>query len=106
MAQGVACRSAGLYYCRVGESRDPGRQWDGDASSPMKPGMESGSLGACPSNPSLRGEGDVCRCEAAGSKKKPEAYSLEYVEDFFWPRTTQMPADRLPQWNGITRTGS
>ena len=32
----------------------------------------------------------------AGSKK-PEAYSLEYVEDFLEPRTTQMPADRLPQ---------
>ena len=29
--------------------------------------------------------------------KKPEAYSLEYVEDFFGPRRTQMPADRLPQ---------
>jgi hypothetical protein len=30
-------------------------------------------------------------------EKKPEAYSLEYVEDFFGSRTTQMPADRLPQ---------
>ena len=29
--------------------------------------------------------------------KNPEAYSLEYVEDFFEPSTTQMPADRLPQ---------
>ncbi len=36
------------------------------------------------------------RCEAAGSKK-PEAYSLEYVEDCVGPRTTQMLADRLPQ---------
>jgi hypothetical protein len=53
----------------------------------------------------LRGKGDVGRCKAAGSKK-PEAYSLEYVEDFFGPRTTQMPADRLPQQNGITRTDS
>ena len=53
-------------------------------------------LGVCPSNPSLRGEGDAGRCEAAGSKN-PEAYSLEYVEDCFGPRTTQMPADRLPQ---------
>ena len=52
--------------------------------------------GVCPSNPSLRGEGDAGRYEAAGSKK-PEAYSLEYVEDFFEPRTTQMPVDRLPQ---------
>jgi hypothetical protein len=29
--------------------------------------------------------------------EKPEAYSLEYVEDFFGPRTTQMLADRLLQ---------
>jgi hypothetical protein len=33
---------------------------------------------------------------AAGSKE-PEAYSLEYVEDFFELRTTQIPADHLPQ---------
>ena len=43
--------------------------------------------------------------KAAGSEK-PEAYSLEYVEDFFEPRTTQMLADRSPQQNGIARTGS
>jgi len=24
-------------------------------------------------------------------------YSLEYIEDFFWPSTTQMAADRSPQ---------
>jgi hypothetical protein len=30
----------------------------------------------------------------------------EYVEDFSGPRTTQMPADHLPQQNGITQTGS
>ncbi len=29
--------------------------------------------------------------------EKPEAYSLEYGEDFFGPRTMQMLADRLPQ---------
>ncbi|TKS59757.1 MAG: hypothetical protein EWM72_01942 [Nitrospira sp.] len=29
--------------------------------------------------------------------EKPEAYSLEYVENFFGPRTTQMPANRLTQ---------
>ena len=29
--------------------------------------------------------------------KKMEVYSLEYIEDFFRPRTTQMGADRLPQ---------
>jgi hypothetical protein len=56
----------------------------------------NGVLRVCPSNPSLRGKGAAGRCEAAGSKK-PEAYSLEYVEDVFGPRTTQMPADRLPQ---------
>jgi hypothetical protein len=57
-------------------------------------------LGVCPSNPSLRSKGAAGRCEAAGSEK-PEAYSLEYVEDFFGPRTTQMLADRLLQQNGI-----
>jgi hypothetical protein len=38
--------------------------------------------------------------------EKLEASSLEYVEDFLGPRTTQMSADRLPQQNGITRTAS
>ena len=38
--------------------------------------------------------------------EKPKAYSLEYVEGFFVPRTTQMPADRLPQQDGIIRTDS
>jgi hypothetical protein len=52
--------------------------------------------GVCPSNPSLRGKGAAGRCKAAGSKN-PEAYSLEYVEECFEPRTTQMLADRLPQ---------
>jgi hypothetical protein len=57
---------------------------------------ELSGLGICPSHPSLRGKGDAGRCEAADSKK-PEAYSREYVEDFIGPRTTQVPADRLPQ---------
>ena len=35
------------------------------------------------------------RCEATGLEK-PEVYSLEYIEDFFGPRTTQMAADRSP----------
>jgi hypothetical protein len=35
-------------------------------------------------------------CEAARPEKS-EAYSLEYVEDFSGPRTTQMVADRSPQ---------
>ena len=38
------------------------------------------------------------------SSKKPEAYWLEYVGDLFGPSTTKMPADRLPQQNGLTRT--
>ena len=46
--------------------------------------------------PSLRGEGAVVRCEAAGSKK-PEAYLLEYSESVFEPRTKQMASDRSPQ---------
>jgi len=45
---------------------------------------------------SRRGEGGAARCEAAGLKK-PEAYSLEYVEDIFWLRTTQMVSGRSPQ---------
>jgi hypothetical protein len=44
----------------------------------------------------LRGEQAAGRCKAEGLKK-PEAYSLQYVEDFLGPRTTQMPADRSPQ---------
>jgi hypothetical protein len=38
----------------------------------------------------------VGKYEAAGSEK-PEVHSLECIEDFFGPRTTQMVADRLPQ---------
>jgi hypothetical protein len=60
----------------------------------MQPEIEF--LGVCPSNPSLRGKRDAGRCEAAGPKK-PEAYSLEYGDDFFGLRTTQVLADRLPQ---------
>ena len=29
--------------------------------------------------------------------EKPEVYLLEYIEDFFGPRTTQKAADRSPQ---------
>jgi len=53
-------------------------------------------LGACPALPSGRGERGAARCEASGPEK-PEAYSLEYVEDFFGSRTTQMVTDRSPQ---------
>ena len=31
------------------------------------------------------------------AQKNRRRIRLEYVEDFFGPRTTQMPADRLPQ---------
>jgi hypothetical protein len=44
----------------------------------------------------VRGEGGAARCKAAGPEK-PEAYSLEYVEDFFGLRTTQMVANHSPQ---------
>ena len=40
-------------------------------------------LGACSTLPSWRGEGGAARCEAAGLGK-PEVYSLEYIDDFFW----------------------
>jgi len=56
----------------------------------------TGRLEACPTLPSWRGEGDATRCEAAGPEK-PEVYSLEYIEDFFGPSTTQKVADRSPQ---------
>jgi hypothetical protein len=36
------------------------------------------------------------RCKAAGPEK-PEAYSLEYAEDFSGLRTMQMGADHSPQ---------
>ena len=53
-------------------------------------------LGARPTLPSSRGDGDAARCKAA-SPEKPEAYSLEYVEDFFGMRTMRMVADHSPQ---------
>jgi hypothetical protein len=33
-------------------------------------------------------------------QENPEVYSLEYIEDLFGPRTTQMAADRSPQQKG------
>lgn len=30
-------------------------------------------------------------------QEKPELYSLEYMQDFFGPRTMQLVADRSPQ---------
>ena len=41
----------------------------------------------------------MARCEAAGPEEA-KVYSLEYIEDFFWPSMTQMVTDRSPQWNG------
>ena len=38
--------------------------------------------------------------------EKTGSIFAEYVEDFYGPRTTRMPADHLPQQNGITQTGS
>ena len=37
----------------------------------------------------------MARCEAAGPEE-PEVYSLEYIEEFFWPSKTQMVTDRSP----------
>jgi hypothetical protein len=62
-------------------------------------------LGACLALASSRGEGNAARCKASGSKST-EAYSLEYVEDLFRLRTTQMVVDHLPQQNGQCRIGS
>ena len=56
-------------------------------------------LGACPTLPSWRGEGGACRCGATG-REKPEAYSLEYGEDFSAPRTMQMLAHHSPKQRG------
>ena len=39
-------------------------------------------------------------------QEKTGSVFAEYIEDFYGPRTTQMPADHLPQQNGITQTGS
>jgi hypothetical protein len=38
--------------------------------------------------------------------EKTGSVFTEYVEDFYEPRTTQMPADHSAQQNGITRTDS
>jgi hypothetical protein len=63
------------------------------------PGAPCLLLGVCPSHPSLRDEGGAA--EARLQARKNRTYSLPYVEVFFEPRTTQGPADRLPQENGL-----
>ncbi len=46
----------------------------------------------------LRNEaGEVGPDARPQARGKQEVYSLEYIEDFPWPRTTQMAADRSPQ---------
>ncbi len=45
----------------------------------------------------LRDEAKEVRPDEGAGPEKPEVYSLEYIEDFFGPRTTQMVADRSPQ---------
>ena len=50
-----------------------------------------GHLSACP-----RSGRRACPHMQAGPEK-PEAYSLEYGEDFSGPRTKQMPGHRSPQ---------
>jgi hypothetical protein len=37
--------------------------------------------------------------------EKTGSIFAEYVEDFYGPRTTQMPADHSSQQNGIARAG-
>ena len=64
--------------------------------------MTKRRLRVCPSHPLLRGERGAGRCEAAASKK-PETYSLEFVEDVFELRTMQMPAEYVPQEKGLPR---
>ena len=56
------------------------------------------ALGACPTLPFVARRRSVSRCATAGPEK-PEAYSLEYVEDFSGPRTKQMLVHRSPQQN-------
>ena len=38
-----------------------------------------------------------CGQMSGAGQEKPEVYSLEYLEDFFWPRTTLLVTDRSPQ---------
>jgi hypothetical protein len=45
----------------------------------------------------LRNEAKEMRPDASRRPGKPEVYSLEYIEDFFWLRMTQMVADHSPQ---------
>jgi hypothetical protein len=49
-----------------------------------------------PTLSSRRSEGDFDRSEAA-SLEKQEAWSVEYIEDFLEPRTTQVVSDHLPK---------
>lgn len=49
--------------------------------------------------------GAAGRDKAAGAHR-PGACSLEHVEGRFEPRATRMPAARMPQQRGITRTDS
>ena len=44
----------------------------------------------------MRGRLSACPHRQAGPEK-PEAYSLEYVEDLSGPRTKQMPGHPSPQ---------
>ena len=64
--------------------------------------MTKRRLRVCSSHPSLRGERGAGRCEAVASKK-PEAYSLEFVEDVFELRMMQMPAEYWSKKKGLTR---
>ncbi|MGE3154101.1 MAG: hypothetical protein AB7G48_18530 [Nitrospiraceae bacterium] len=46
----------------------------------------------------VRDEAREVRSDAGPqAREKQEAYSLEYIEDLFGPRTTQVAAHRSPQ---------
>ena len=60
------------------------------------PDVLSETIGACPTLPLWRGEGDTTRCKAAGSEK-PEAYSLEYVRGSLQGREQRSEYAASPQ---------
>ena len=72
--------------------------WTSPFSFPCRLQDSYGTVTQEPVRHCLRNEAKEMRPDARPqARKKPEAYSLEYVEDFSGPRTTQMVADRSPQ---------
>ncbi len=55
----------------------------------------------------MRGRLSACPAQAGRLEKTGSGFAgIQYVENLLEPRTPQMPADRVPQYNGITRTDS